>query len=76
MFTLEKGIVRNFKLPNVYGSSNQTGEDPEDDPLSIQDLACTIYNQIGINSDKELIAPGARPIEIVDGGKVVEDLLI
>jgi hypothetical protein len=30
---------------------------------------------MGIVADKELMAPGARPIEIVDGGKVRQDLL-
>ncbi len=30
---------------------------------------------LGIVADKELMAPGARPIEIVDGGKVRNDLL-
>lgn len=34
-----------------------------------------LYNQIGVNADKELMAPGARPIEIVNGGKIVKDLL-
>ena len=35
----------------------------------------TVYNQLGINGDKELMAPGGRPIEIVDGGTVIKDLL-
>ena len=39
------------------------------------DWATTIYNCIGIVADKELMAPGDRPIEIVDGGKVRKDLL-
>jgi hypothetical protein len=30
---------------------------------------------MGINADKELMAPGDRPIEIVDGGKVRSELL-
>ncbi len=65
------GVKKGF----VYGSSDALGAEPENDPLSVEDLACTIYNQMGINSDKELMAPGARPIEIVDGGNVVQDLL-
>ncbi len=59
----------------VYGSSDALAAEPENDPLTVEDLACTVYNQLGINSDKELMAPGSRPIEIVDGGKVVNDLL-
>lgn len=30
---------------------------------------------MGIVANKELMAPGNRPIEIVDGGKVVKELL-
>lgn len=59
----------------VYGSSNATASEPEDQPLSVVDWATTIYDCIGIVADKELMAPGGRPIEIVDGGKVVKDLL-
>jgi len=59
----------------VYGSSDSTASEPEDDPLSVEDLATTVYNQLGINADKELMAPGNRPIEIVDGGKVRRELI-
>jgi hypothetical protein len=34
-----------------------------------------VYNQLGIVGDKELMAPGDRPIEIVNGGNVVKALL-
>ena len=60
----------------VYGSSNATASEPEDNPMTVEDWAATIYNRIGIVSDKELMAPGDRPIEIVDGGEVRQDLII
>lgn len=59
----------------TYGTSNATASEPEDDPLGVEDWATTIYHCIGITADKELMAPGERPIEIVDNGKVVKDLL-
>lgn len=59
----------------VYGSSNATASEPEENPLSVMDWASTIYDRLGIVSDKELMAPGDRPIEIVNGGKVVKPLL-
>jgi len=59
----------------VYGSSNATASEPEDDPLTVEDWATTIYDRMGIVADKELMAPGDRPIEIVDGGKVRQDLI-
>ncbi|HEX4150260.1 MAG TPA: DUF1501 domain-containing protein [Pirellulales bacterium] len=59
----------------VYGSSNATSSEPEDDAMSPADLATTVYHQLGIVADKELMAPGNRPVEIVDGGKVCKDVL-
>jgi hypothetical protein len=60
----------------VYGSSNATASEPEDDPLTVEDWATTIYDRMGIVADKELMAPGDRPIEIVDGGKVRRELIV
>jgi len=60
----------------TYGTSNATSTEPEDNPVEIPHWATTIYNRLGINADKELMAPGARPIEIVDFGKVIEDILV
>ena len=59
----------------VYGSSNATASEPEEDPLTVEDWATTIYHQMGIVADKELMAPGDRPIEIVEGGEVRDELL-
>lgn len=65
------GIKRGF----AYGTSDATATEPEDNPLTVEDLAFTVYHCLGINADKELMAPGNRPIEIVDDGKVVKELL-
>ena len=64
-----------IKKGQIYGASDATAAEPAKDPLSVEDLATTIYKQLGIVADKELMAPGGRPVEIVDGGKVVEALL-
>lgn len=64
-----------IKKGTVYGTSDATATEPEDDPLTVEDLSTTVYHCLGINADKELMAPGNRPIEIVDGGKIVKDLL-
>src|SRR5262249_38637362 len=52
-----------------------TASEPEDDPLTLEDLAMTIYHQLGIQGEKKLLAPGNRPIDIVREGKVREELL-
>ena len=64
-----------IKAGIVHGASNATAAEPEDDPLTVEDWATTVYDRLGIDARKELMAPGARPIEIVDGGKVVEQLI-
>ncbi|CAN5241979.1 DUF1501 domain-containing protein [soil metagenome] len=64
-----------FKKGLVYGSSNSTASEPEENPVKVEDVLTTVYHQLGINADKELMAPGGRPIEIIDGGTVVKDLI-
>jgi len=64
-----------IKKGQIYGASDSTGAEPDSDPLVLEDLAATIYHQLGIDPDKRLISPGNRPIDIVHGGKVVRDLL-
>jgi uncharacterized protein (DUF1501 family) len=59
----------------IYGSSDATASDPDRDPLTVEDFATTVYHQLGINSNKRLMSPGDRPIDIVRGGKVVNELL-
>ena len=59
----------------TYGTSNATASEPDQDPVNIEDWAATIYNRLGIVADKELMAPGDRPIEIVDGGKILTNIL-
>lgn len=63
------------KAGSVYGSSDGLGAEPEENPLGIEDFATTVYDRLGIVADKELMAPGGRPVEIVDGGQVINDLL-
>jgi uncharacterized protein DUF1501 len=59
----------------IYGTSNATASEPDTDAVGPEDLATTVYNQLGIVADKELMAPGNRPIEICDNGKVLKGLL-
>ena len=65
------GVKRGY----VHGASDATSSEPDRDPVGVQDLFQTVYHTLGIVADKELMAPGERPIEIVDGGQVVKDLL-
>jgi hypothetical protein len=59
----------------VYGASNETGSDVQDNPYTIEDWAATIYSLVGIDPNKHLIAPGNRPVKIVDGGNVKKEII-
>jgi uncharacterized protein (DUF1501 family) len=63
------------KRGHVHGASDALGGEVDENGVGIADLATTIYHQIGINSAKELMSPGSRPIEIVDGGEVLDAIL-
>src|SRR5262249_15094551 len=65
------GVKKGF----VYGTSDATATEPEDDPLTVEDLAMTVYRQLGIDGEKKLMAPGNRPIDIVREGKVRKELI-
>ena len=59
----------------IYGASDATASEPARDPVPLEDFLHTVYHQLGINADDELLAFGTRPIEIVNGGKLVKGLL-
>lgn len=60
---------------HVHGASDATGGEPDADPLYVPDLAATVYNQLGIDPNKIIYAPGPRPIAIVKDGNVIKELL-
>jgi len=64
-----------FTRGQFYGSSDATGAEPARNALPLEDLLYTIYHQLGIDADQELLAFGTRPIEIVNGGKLAAALL-
>jgi hypothetical protein len=64
-----------FKRGYVYGSSDATGADVEENPLHVADLAATLYNQIGIDPSKKLVTPDGRPVALTYEGDVKHELL-
>lgn len=59
----------------VVGSVNASGTDVVDRPVTVNDLFRTVYHTLGINADHENISRVGRPIKLVDGGEVVNELL-
>ncbi|HEX4613460.1 MAG TPA: DUF1501 domain-containing protein [Urbifossiella sp.] len=65
------GVKKGF----VYGKSDATASEPDEDGLTVEDLAHTVYHCLGIDADKKLMSPGDRPIDIVREGHTRRELL-
>ena len=64
-----------FNRGLVYGASDSTGGEPARDAVTLENLIATIYHQLGIDANRELVAFGTRPIEIVRDAEVVKQLI-
>jgi hypothetical protein len=65
------GVKKGF----VYGKSDALGAEPEENPVGPEDLARTMYRLLGINASKRLVLEGVRPIDIVNGGRLIQELI-
>ena len=59
----------------VIGSSDRVGESPQDNPITPNDLARTIYSLLGINPDHELHTGDGRPVPVNQGGKLIREIM-
>ena len=64
-----------FKPGLIHGASDSTGGEPARDAVTLENLIATIYHQMGIDANKELVAFGTRPIEIIRDAEVVKPLI-
>jgi len=64
-----------FKPGLIHGASDSTGGEPARDAVTLENLMATIYHQMGIDANKELVAFGTRPIEIIRDAEVVKQLI-
>ena len=46
-----------------------------DSPVSPEDLAATVYTQLGIDPTKKILGPGDRPIDIVRHGEAIRPII-
>jgi hypothetical protein len=59
----------------AIGKTNDRAERPAGDPRGPEDLAATMYHLLGIDPEDEFYTPEGRPVKIVNGGKVIGELL-
>lgn len=65
------GIRRGFTL----GATDREGRRAEERPVRLADLHATVVSQLGIDPDREVPTPLGRPMKLVNGGRVVGEML-
>jgi hypothetical protein len=59
-----------------YGSSDALAAAVENDPVTPEDLAATVFHQLGINPTDQIMSPGDRPIDVVHRNhRVITEIL-
>lgn len=64
-----------IKPGQVVGATDKQGAAPTTDPVSVEDVLHTIFHQMGIDPGKIYTTPLGRPVPIVNGGRVIRELL-
>lgn len=59
----------------IHGASDPLGGEPDRDAVGPEDLAKTMYRLLGINAEKRIMADGTRPIDIVNGGRILSEVI-
>ena len=59
----------------VIGETDAKGERPKERPVSPGDIARTIFEKLGINSDAVYELPGGRRTTILDDGEAISELM-
>jgi hypothetical protein len=62
------------KPGTVIGATDKQGAYVTKRPISPADVAFTVYDLLGIDAGKQLVAPDGRPVEILDQGELVKEL--
>ena len=60
----------------ILGATDKLGAFVTRRPVSPPDVACTIFESLGIDPRKQLLSPDGRPIEILDQGEPVRELYV
>jgi uncharacterized protein (DUF1501 family) len=58
----------------VIGQTDKQGAYVTRRPVAPADVACTIFEALGVDPRKPLVTPDGRPIEILDQGETIKEL--
>ena len=59
----------------VVGSTTDDGMEVADRPVSVDDLYTTLFDRLGIDPSKKVATGTGRSVKLLDGGRVVRELL-
>jgi Protein of unknown function (DUF1501) len=60
----------------VYGTTDRDAAFALDRPTSPEDLAATIFERLGIDPETRIADQQGRPVPLVDGGRVIREILL
>jgi hypothetical protein len=58
----------------VLGATDKQGAYATRRPVAPADVACTVYEALGVDPRRQLLTPDGRPVEILDKGETVREL--
>jgi hypothetical protein len=64
-----------FKRGYAHGSTDASGMAPATEPCTPDDVASTVFTQLGIDPHLELQTPTGRPVQLFREGKAIDKLL-
>lgn len=60
----------------ILGASDALGELPKERPMDIQDVYATMYHLLGIDYTKSYLNEAQRPVQIVNYGEPIQEVLL
>jgi uncharacterized protein (DUF1501 family) len=63
------------KPGQVLGATDKHAAFPTADPVSVEDILRTVFHLMGIDTTKTYYTPLGRPVPIVNGGRIIPDLV-
>jgi uncharacterized protein (DUF1501 family) len=64
-----------LKVGHVIGATDRKGERPAERTLSPADVLATVYHRLGVDTQHTFMASGNRPIEVLNHGASIDELL-
>jgi hypothetical protein len=65
----------NFRRGYAHGSTDREGMAPANEPCTPDDVAATLFHNLGIDPHRELMTPSGRPVQLFRDGEVLQRLL-